>query len=1324
MGARRVASVAVVLLCVVGGYLAFGGVSAFALNTHVSSGSFGGSGAGGLSGPSGVAVNDETGNVYVVDKGHNRVEEFDSTGSALLGEFDGASAGHALSGPEAIAVDNSGNPLDPSAGDVYVVDTGNRVIDKFTSVGAYVGQLTETTGGASFGALDGVAVDPNGLVWVYQFGVPARIDDFSDALANEYLATRYSPFGASPGFAVDAEDNLYVNRGGEEFAKLDSSGAQLPWAGGGERATAATVNVASGETFVDDVQSIGTYSASGGFLVRFGLGTLNSGSGIAVNDSNGVLYVADTAANVVDVFDQVIVPDVSTGAASGVQATSATLDGTVNPDGETVISCEFEYGTSAAYGQNAPCEPGPGSGSSPVSVSADLQGLQEGSVYHYRLRAANANGTNAGEDQTFITPGRPSIHGQTSGAITQTVATISAQVDPHGLTTTYHFEYGTSTSYGTSVPVPDGNLSATNEDQEVSAELSGLQVGATYHYRVIAVNSLGTAYGPDNTFATIPPALIDGASATSVAASSATLNAQIDPLGNDTAYRFEYGTSTAYGTSAPVPDADIGAGTSDVAVSTHLSSLNVNTTYHYRVIAHNTLGTAASDDHTFIYSTGGAGLPDSRAYEMVTPVHKNAALIGDVFLGLSPAVSEDGSRLIMSAVQCFGDSVSCPANADKVGTPFEFTRTSGGWVAGALAPPASQSGANDAWRVSPDAGTALFAMPTPPVGEDDWYARDADGSFRDIGPMVPPSSPEPLGEQLQSTSPLYATADLSHVVYSDKPLWPFDATAEPVSNYPASYEYVGGGNSAPLLVGVTGGRGSTDLISVCGAELSLYPSNELSADGRTVFFTANPCSSGSGVNAGVPVPAAELFARVNESRTILVSGRSPLECTSSGCLNSPAGDAWFTHASNDGSKVFFEDTQQLTDDANEDNQHGDSADSRFAGCTLTVGANGCNLYEYDFSNPTGRNLLAISAGDTSGGGPRVQGVVAVSPDGSHVYFVAKGILASAANDQGAIAHDGADNLYVFERDASHPAGRVVFVVSLSAQDSDDWGLVPRADVTPDGRFLVFTSHGALTMDDSSSTGAAQVFRYDAQTGRLVRISIGEGGFNDNGNAGVGNASIASPEVHLGPLRTDPTMSSEGSFVFFESPVALTPGALDDVQISGTAAEPQYAYNVYEYHEGQVYLLSDGRDVADSPSPGCQHESAVCLLGTDATGRDVFFTSANRLLPEDGDTGVDVYDARVCTSSEPCIPVAQASPGPCQGDACHGMPAALAPAVGAGTVAFSGPGNLAPSTVSVAKTRAKKRHKPKARKKTGKHGPKRHAGRSRTRHGHTSRSGGK
>jgi len=489
-----------------------------------------------------------------------------------------------------------------------------------------------------------------------------------------------------------------------------------------------------------------------------------------------------------------------------------------------------------------------------------------------------------------------------------------------------------------------------------------------------------------------------------------------------------------------------------------------------------------------------------------------------------------------------------------------------------------------------------------------------------------------------------------------------------------------------------------------------------------VFFTADQCAlGGSGANAGVPVPADTLYARIDEARTVLISGRSPLDCTNAtGCLTSPAGGAWFEGASADGSRVFFTSTQQLTDSASEDSYSGDTASppSRSA-CKSTVGANGCNLYEYDFSSPAGHNLVAVSAGDRSGGGPRVQRVVAVSEDGSHVYFVAKGVLSAQANSQGQVAQNGAENLYVFERDASHPAGQVAFVVVLPASESERWSNAGRQmNVTPDGRFLVFTSHGLLTADDTSSA-ATQVFRYDAQTGQLIRISIGEHGFNDNGNAGVagisqtgdgaGDAAIVTDNSSL--HRRDPSMSHDGAYVFFQSPVALTAQALNNVPIDSGRELAGNAYvdlaqNVYEWHEGHVYLISDGRDtaVAGLHQMGTGTVSAARLLGSDGTGANVFFETADRLVGQDTDTQVDVYDARIGGGFPYVPPVAS-----CEGEGCHGIPQAP-PSLSAGVSAsFSGAGNLAAQAGPVVKVKKKakpkKRHrkrKKSGRARTGKH----------------------
>ncbi len=1227
MLSRRLALVVGVLLCVVAGGLVLGGASAFALNERLFSGSFGGEGAGNgqFMEPSGVAVNTATHDVYVVDRGNGRVEQFTSAG-AYVSQFDGSAApSGAFSSPSAIAVDNSGNVLDPSAGDVYVVDTGHNVIDKFSSSGTYIGQLTETTGGASFGELDGVAVDANGVVWVYQGS--SEIDSFSDALGNEYISQRLSPFGASPGFAVDSQDDLYVNRGARIFAKLSSSGEELNEAVNDEASTAAAVSLSSDEVFIDNVHSVGVYRSTGSFIERFGVEQgvehLSGGSGIAVDPAGGTVYVADSITDTVAVFNPVVLADVTTGAASGVQPTSVTLNGAVNPDGVLVTSCMFEYGTDTSYGQSVACAQSPGSGTSPVAVSANLLGLQEGVTYHYRLVAGNSYGPNRGADEEVTMPTPPSI---------------------------------------------------------------------------------------------------DSASAGNLSSGSVDLHAAIDPHAAQTSYRFEYGTSTAYGTGVPAPDGSIAAGLSDRTVTQHVTGLQMNTTYHWHVIARNVAGITTGTDHTFIYDTIEAGLPDNRAYEMVTPPQKNGALIGVVFAGTGIQLAENGSRVIAPSVQCFAGAEACNASRIIQGDPFAFTRTDGSWVASALAPPATQFDGNSPRRVSADAGTALFSAATPPAGEDDWVARQPNGPVVNIGPVTPPSA----GALGQAAQEMRATANLSHVVYElsfedlgRKDLWPFDATT--TGGLTSSlYEYVGDGNAAPVLVGVSGGPGSTDLIGTCGITLygdapgDSFNYNPLSTDGDTVFFTVNACASGSGVNTGVPVPADALYARIDGSRTVLISGRSPLGCKSPVCLGSSPSKAEFLGASQDGSRAFFTSTQQLTDDASDGSQ---------------------NLYEYDFSRSAGDNLVTVSAGDTSGGGPQVQGVEAISSDGSHVYFTAKGVLTGVANSQGQVAQGGAENLYVFERDANDPGGRVAFITALPASDREFTvrgdsepgfvGGLGLANATPDGRFLVFMSHGRLTPDETSASGAAQVFRYDAQTGALARVSVGEHGFNDNGNAGLGDATIVPAGKgfsRAGSARPDPTMSHDGAFVFFESPVALTPRALNDVQV-GTLRRgeerPQYAENVYEWHEGQVYLISDGKDTSalapalENASPG-EGQSSVALIGSDATGANVFFSTTDRLVGQDTDTQMDYYDARICTTSDPCIPAPPAVVAPCVGEGCRGVPGAPPSLAGPVSTSFSGAGNLAAETKAVVKVKKKSKstrsaHSKKVKKKRMK-GKRRAAGR--------------
>ncbi len=618
------------------------------------------------------------------------------------------------------------------------------------------------------------------------------------------------------------------------------------------------------------------------------------------------------------------------------------------------------------------------------------------------------------------------------------------------------------------------------------------------------------------------------------------------------------------------------------------------------------------------------GLPDCRAYEMVTPADKNSAHVKRVTV---PTVATDGSSLVGGTAEAFA-GLGNDEQFTEEDAFYRFSRSGLGWATTPLTPYRGSL-----WSIGLGESDSVWAP-----AEDQSVARlrlrGVDGSLSEIGPVWPPS----LGPN-QDYSPfkvLGAAAEaVNGVVFTVREpgfLWPFDSTVGQQS----LYEYRGTGNASPSLVGVSGGIGSTALISQCGTLRGKSylgeeeERNAVSESGGTVFFTA--VGADSNACGGIEPPVNELFARIDEERTVAISEPSAVDCVL--CDTSVPADAVFQGASADGSRVFFTTTQSLLG-------HDTSG----------------NLYEYDFSAPAGRRVVRVSAGDGSVSEPvaEVQSVPYVSEDGSHVYFYAKGVLTSGANSRGEHALAGGENLYVYERDAEYPSGRTVFVTGC--------GDTGQGQVSPDGRFVVFTSACHLTAGDTAT--GRQVFQYDAQTGSMVRVSIGLEGFDDNGNATNG---LSATIIHQGEGESisarggalGRTMSDDGAFVFFQSGVALTPQATNG--------------GVYEYHEGRVSLIAAEGE----------------LVGTSASGGDVFFVTTQRLVPEDTDTQVDFYDARVAGG----FPAPLVPPAGCAGDACQGSPGAP-PVFGApSSVVLAGGGNLAPpaSTVVVAPralTRAQK-----------------------------------
>jgi hypothetical protein len=599
-----------------------------------------GSGAGQFSEPAGVAVNDATHEVYVYDAGNLRVERFSAAGGKFEGEFDGSESPTGRFSPPAsisehaahgtlfnLAVDN--DPSSPSAEDVYVVDPGSNVIDKFSASGVYLSQLS------GFDApIFGLAVDHEGNVWVEEEGSEVNgnhgvIREFGGDSANTPVGELNLPALRSPGIGVDSAENLYVLKGEPNIAKFDKTGAtiaeQITFCG---CLTGVAVDDSNSDVFADEGHSIAVYGPFGEPYesVLETLEGISGSRGIAVDGSDHTVYASQREQNSVAVYKFRLLPDVTTGeAASEVERTSAKLEGEVNPDEQAVTSCEFEYGTSEeyannkAYGKKAPCESAPGSGSSFVPVAAPLAGLTAQTTYHFRLVAGNTNGTHAGADKEFTTP--PAVENvATEGVVSvgATTATVEGSLEPNGLDTEYLFE---STEYlfgssGITVrPGPSTELQdagSASEDVHVSAQLRGLRPNVLYSVRIVAENSLGRTDGGSQFFKTeaLAPTIPGEPTATFIAAQSADLNAAVNPENTSTHYHFEYGpcpTLTGCTGIQSTPD-ETSAAYGTIGTSAEMVGLAPSTTYAYRLVATNRLEeTTVGAEATF--TTNPASIP-------------------------------------------------------------------------------------------------------------------------------------------------------------------------------------------------------------------------------------------------------------------------------------------------------------------------------------------------------------------------------------------------------------------------------------------------------------------------------------------------------------------------------------------------------------------------------------------------------------------------------------------------------------------------------------------------------------------------------------------
>ena len=314
---------------------------------------------------------------------------------------------------------------------------------------------------------------------------------------------------------------------------------------------------------------------------------------IIAHSAGGIVYGSDRTFTTLRVTGP---PVVITNPASYVASFSATLNGSVDPHGLST-TVYFQYGTTASYGLTTAIQSK--TGNAYQNVSAIIGGLSASTTYHFRIVATNSSGTRYGSDRMFTTlsaTGLPVVITNPANHIASFSARINGSVDPHGLTTTVYFQYGTTTSYGLTAAIQS---KTGNTYQNVSDIIGGLTASTTYHFRIVATNGAGTRYGSDRTFTTLspsgPPVAITNP-ATNVASSSATLNGSVDPHGLTTTVHFQYGTTTNYGHTTANQTK---TGNAYQNVTANISGLSASTTYHFRIVVTNTAGTRYGGDRIF-----------------------------------------------------------------------------------------------------------------------------------------------------------------------------------------------------------------------------------------------------------------------------------------------------------------------------------------------------------------------------------------------------------------------------------------------------------------------------------------------------------------------------------------------------------------------------------------------------------------------------------------------------------------------------------------------------------------------------------------------------
>jgi hypothetical protein len=939
----------------------------------------------------------------------------------------------------------------------------------------------------------------------------------------------------------------------------------------------------------------------------------------------------------------VAIEGVSTGAATEVGKDSADLNGSFVGDGSDT-HYYFEWGRTNAYGQKTPAPPGNDAGSTAGFQNVDpvhISGLRGGTTYHYRLVAVDGDGTARGQDEVFTTaPAVANLTTDPPTGVTDTSAQLNGSFDADSHETTYFFEWGSSNAYGQTTSA--GTIPAGSGRVNVPPKaITGLDSGGTYHYRIVAENSLGVTLGSDVVFKAAEAPLVNNISTREVLETSAVLLGEINPRYGQTSYHFEWGPTAGYGNSVPVPEGQLAGVDKYLSVSAALEGLTPGVTYHFRLVATNPYGTNASPDQTFSFyppqcpnaqlrqETGSNDLPDCRAYELVSPSNARGTLLFPLG-GPTTSYASSPARLAYTGnLSTFSEESGKAANT--TGDLYVSTRTDEGWTQRFI-------GRND-----------TFQMGNPPINWVQEYFQSTIGMSkiqRDI----------------------YADPELDRIVQWDRGLPSGGLQGQ--KGHPSNVPYVWNSTTGALLErwptnfgGIEGGYDFVGLPMPSG-DLShfVFSSNVVFAPGGTHFDeTIGCCYSGN----FPPLPPRSIYDNEIASGSVKLASVKKDGTPFLGYLYDVSKDG-STIVMAEGNfrdkiitgPIYVRLDGQRTEEIAAGNQIryvGATDDDRTIYITstaqLTAGDTdaGEDLYRWTASNPDALTLVSLGdgggrgngnscnvswnsggcgvqfpdftayAGGLSGEGGNNHSDVFIAPDSGDIYFMSPEKLIGAKGEA------NQPNLYVYRHGNLGYVTTMEWKILCTVFDfygACTSGPVARMQITPSGSHMGIVTNSHLTGYDSGER--AEMYLFTPDNGRLLCASCRPDGK---------------------PPIFDVLASQNGRFLtddgraFFTSEDSLVPR-----DSNGTE-------DVYEFTQGKPWLITTGvgpniRGLAGylgtTTRPG--------LINVSANGTDVYFATIDTLVSQDDNgSNIKIYDARTGGG----FPAVRIPPNCTAADECHG-----------------------------------------------------------------------